>query len=294
MDENKELLEGKETNDSLEGTSPSEEEATAKVELNSTPSPVAGEEEDGNNSGDELPTLENVESTPDLVEDAVNAPAQDVATQDASYVDQNAQESVAAAGFSEEENGVMSAPLKFTQSQVNEMVGKTRTDTRDKTFRYIYDRYGVNSEEELDNLVGNAQRFDSLKEEYDAARADWKNQSSARDLELAGVKEQVALMQSGIDSSRYEDAKFILKGKGLEVSLENIQQELATHPEWKKQDAGMMPAPNPNFVKTGEPAMPLNAEPEGRISVLGNERGSENGEHGQNEEDFAMSHYFKV
>jgi hypothetical protein len=70
-------------------------------------------------------------------------------------------------------------------------------------------------------------------------------------------------MQSGIDSDRYEDAKLILRGKGLEVSLENIQNELATHPEWKKVEAQPEPAP---FIKKENP------EPVSKISVLGNSK----------------------
>ena len=70
-------------------------------------------------------------------------------------------------------------------------------------------------------------------------------------------------MQSGIDSDRYEDAKLILKGKGLEVSLENIENELATHPEWKKVEAQVEPAP---FIKKENP------EPVSKISVLGNSK----------------------
>lgn len=151
----------------------------------------------------------------------------------------------------------------FTQEDMNEKIGTTRVETREKTFKFIYDRYGVENEEQMDELFNNAQRFESLKESYDAEKADWSARDAARDAELAEIKEQVALMQSGIDSNRYDDAKLILKGKGLEVNLENIENELATHPEWKKVEPQVGPAP---FVKKENP------EPVSKISVLGNSK----------------------
>lgn len=124
----------------------------------------------------------------------------------------------------------------FTQSQANDMMGRTRQETRNRTLNFIYDRYGVNNEEELDELVGNAQRYDSLSDEYQ----DYKKQTSTammeRDAELNNIKEQLAMLQSGIDKERYEDAKYILKGKGLEINMDNINAELASHPEWKKSE----------------------------------------------------------
>ena len=104
------------------------------------------------------------------------------------------------------------------------------------------------------------------------------------------VKEQVALLQSGIDSDRFEDAKFILRGKGLEVSLDNIKNELATHPEWQKKIGEQA---NENFAKVGEGTVDTNqAEPQSKISVLGNERNE--GEPQNLEEDYVMNRMFKV
>ncbi len=159
--------------------------------------------------------------------------------------------------------GVQEKPALFTQEQMNEKIGSTRVETRERTFKYVYDRYGVENEEQMDELFGNAQRYETLKEQYDAERAERELAEKTRADELAGLKEQVALMQSGIDSDRYEDAKLILKGKGLEVSLENIENELATHPEWKKVEAQVEPAP---FIKKENP------EPVSKISVLGNSK----------------------
>ena len=174
------------------------------------------------------------------------------------------------------------------------MVGNTRTETREKTFRYIYDRYGVKDEAELDELIGNAQRYDTLKEQFDSEKKGWKEQSANRDQELTDVKEQIALLESGIDRNRFEDAKFILRGKGLEVSLDNIKNELATHPEWQKEE-NKAENPNPNFVKMGEPTVdttPKPEEPVSKLSVLGNETTPVHNEN--SEEDYVMNRMFKI
>ena len=137
-----------------------------------------------------------------------------------------------------EENGAYETSIKtFTQDDVDKLVGDTRVKTREKTFRYIYDRYGVKDEEELDALISNAQRYDTQKEMYEADKNAWETEKSESDKKLSEMSETIALMQSGIDSNRYEDAKLILKGKGLEVNLDNINNELASHPEWKKEEA---------------------------------------------------------
>ena len=180
--------------------------------------------------------------------------------------------------MSVEEPVVEPEPEKtFTQSQVNDMIGKTRVETRNKTFEYIYGRYGVNDEAGLDDLVGNAQRFDSLKSEYDGERANWKHEADARNDELLELKEKVALMESGIDRERYDDAKFILKGKGMEINADNIAAELNSHPECKKEEKVYTPKEEP---------------PASKISVLGNEKVVP--EHTETEEDYAMDKLFKV
>jgi hypothetical protein len=181
------------------------------------------------------------------------------------------------------------ATKTFTQSQVDEIAGKTRFETREKTFRYIYGRYGVNSEEELDELVGRGQRFELLQEEFDTSKKDWDNHNMLRDKELADIKEQVALMQSGIDSNRYEDAKFILKGKGLDISLENIEKELGTHPEWKKILPETTSEHADKFVKNSESTVPT--QKISKLSVLGND---EQNYQGESEEDYALNKIFKV
>ena len=173
-----------------------------------------------------------------------------------------------------EENGATETSIKtFTQDEVDKLIGDTRIKTREKTFRYIYDRYGVNNEEEMDNLVGNAQRYDTQKEIYDSDKKAWDAERSETGNKLTEMSEQIALMQSGIDPARYEDAKLILKGKGMEVTLENINAQLDSHPEWKKSENRVEEKVDNNVV---EETMPQGEEnkPEmttTRIKTLGNE-----------------------
>lgn len=272
-----EINEGKKMDmDNLEETSSSDlselEPKQEKIELNTPVVPTAEEQEEVSIQSDEPVQDAQVENVDEQVELVQEEPVQNQSV---------------------EENGVTDSPaLKtFTQSQVNEMMGNCRTETREKTYRYIYDRYGVNSEEELDELIGNAQRFDSLREQYDQDKENWKQTSSARDKELSDIKEQVALLQSGIDNSRYEDAKFILRGKGLEVNAENIQKELATHPEWRKDAKTSMDEPNPNFIKKSEGEMPPK-KPVSKITVLGNGNDAQNS--ANEEEDYVLNKMFHV
>lgn len=281
-----EIEEGKEienNNNNLEGTSPSTETEQPPVdpvpELNSTPTPTVEEQEDGN----VLPQSDSVE--PEQPQEVPLSENENVVSTvpEQGLEGTNAAEPVAPSEPEmHEENGVIEAPTKtFTQSQVDEIAGRTRLETRDKTFRYIYDRYGVKDEAELDNLIGNAQRYDTLQEQYDNDKRNWSDADKARNAELCEVKEKVALMESGISKDRYEDARLILKGKGLEVTPENIANELATHPEWANQ-----PAPQ------HEEFRPKPQEPESQISVLGNESAPVD-DH-LSEEDWAMKHLFKL
>lgn len=165
-----------------------------------------------------------------------------------------------------EENGVTETSYKtFTQDDVDKLVGDTRIKTREKTFRYIYDRYGVKDEEELDSLVANAQRYDTQKEMYESDKASWEAEKEENTKKLGEMSETIALMQSGVDKDRYEDVKLILKGKGMPISLENIEAEMATHPEWKKEEVEDDEKEQTKSVASPVPTVST------RITRLGNE-----------------------
>ena len=278
-----------------------------KIELNNSPVPVKDEDyidgldsinedsekldgsvnedsinEDSNGTDFEKLDSVNGDSTSDMQTDV---PAETEAVEDVSVEDAE-----------NSDTEIPSAEKLFTQSQVNDLVGKTRMETREQTYRAIYGRYGVNDEIGMDELVGNAQMYETVRGEYDEAKKGWEETNASRDAELAKVKEHVALLESGIDKSRFDDAKAIIKAKGLEVTAENIQNELATHPEWNgsinsnyninKEDINPNFRPNPNLRPQ------TTTSPESTIKVLGNEGNSDTG--GMSEEEYAMKKLFKL
>lgn len=99
----------------------------------------------------------------------------------------------------------------FTQSQVNDIV-RERLDRAGK--KYL-ERYGVSSDEELEGLVSKAKSVDGL-------------QKANREL-----TEKIAFMEADISPERLDDAQTWFRGKGMEVTKENLAAALESHPEWK-------------------------------------------------------------
>jgi hypothetical protein len=128
----------------------------------------------------------------------------------------------------------------FTQSRVNELVGRARQEGRESAMKELYNRYGVNTDDELNEVFGRGQAYDGLNDEYSAV------QSSYNDL-----RTENALLKSEVAPERYEDVKLILGGKGMDVTVENIAMMLPSHPEWKGTNTAVQtaapsgPAPAP-------------------------------------------------
>lgn len=270
-----------------------------KVELNNSPVPVKEETEEldsENLDGSINENSENLDSNLDSngtesIDNSINLdPTSDMQTDVPAETETVEDVSVENLNTENSDTEIPSAEKLFTQSQVNDLVGKTRMETREQTYRAIYGRYGVNDEIGMDELVGNAQMYETVRGEYDEAKKGWEETNASRDAELAKVKEHVALLESGIDKSRFDDAKAIIKAKGLEVTAENIQNELATHPEWNgsinKEDI------NPNFRPDPNLKPQTTTSPESTIKVLGNEGNSDTG--GMSEEEYAMKKLFKL
>ena len=121
----------------------------------------------------------------------------------------------------------------FTQSQVNDIVGKTRTeareraeaDTRAKVLQELFGRYGVSNDEELDAIFGKGQAYDVINDE-----------KMQKETLLENTMAENALLKSRISLGRWDDAKAILKSKGYAVTEENLLRELETHPEWREEE----------------------------------------------------------
>ena len=109
----------------------------------------------------------------------------------------------------------------LTQSQVNELVGKARAEGRAAAMKELYERYGVNDDNEMNDVFGKGQGYDLLNDEYNALNGNFKNLSAEN-----------ALLKSGVVQGRWDDVKAILGMKGLDVTVENIEAELPTLQEW--------------------------------------------------------------
>lgn len=114
----------------------------------------------------------------------------------------------------------------LTQSQVNEIVGRARQEGRESAMRELYERYGVSGDEELNNVFGLGQVYHDLDDEFKAQGNSYKEALAEN-----------ALLKSRADESRWEDIKLILGGKGLDITMENIESLIPSHPEWRTSTA---------------------------------------------------------
>ena len=119
------------------------------------------------------------------------------------------------------------AEKMIPQSEVNNIVGRTRMEAREKAraeyLSELLEKYGIKDEVEMDGIFGKGQQYDVLNDDY-------TNQTN----EFQALREENALLKSEVIPEKWEDAKLIIRGKGLQVSPETIAAEMATHPEWKK------------------------------------------------------------
>lgn len=157
----------------------------------------------------------------------------------------------------------------FTQSQVNELVGRARQEGRQKGYESarteLRERYGVDGDDDLDRIFADGGRFDELSSRYEQSGK-----------ELAEVRAELALARSGIVPERQSDARAILAGSGMDVSEENIASLLPTHPEWlgKKEEVVVEPKvqdkeiPQPKPMAVGIEPKPANDDEDIMSQVL--------------------------
>jgi len=169
----------------------------------------------------------------------------------------------------------------FTQSQLNEIVGQRVNETREKahndTIAEILETFGVDSIDALKALAGDGQRFPALQEDLANEKKSSEQRIAELEKSLGDVSSELALWKSGINPDRYEDAKLILSGKGLDITAENIKNEMLTHPEWENKPVEE-PAPEmkPAFEKVENPEE--KSEPVSKIARLGNVKGGSSSE----------------
>ena len=157
----------------------------------------------------------------------------------------------------------------LTQSQVNELVGRARQEGRESALKELYGRYGVSGDSELNDVFGRGQAYLTLDDDFKA------EQSSNKAL-LA----ENALLKTKVDESRWEDIKAILGSKNMDITPENIEAEIPTHPEWRQtvsvqQQSQVQAQPQQDSLQPQQQAV---------LRKLGSESTAKDGGNGDDEE----------
>ena len=162
----------------------------------------------------------------------------------------------------------------LTQSQVNELVGRARQEGRESALKELYGRYGVSGDSELNDVFGRGQAYLTLDDDFKA------EQSSNKAL-LA----ENALLKTKVDESRWEDIKAILGSKNMDITPENIEAEIPTHPEWRQtvsvQQQQQVQPQQDSLQPQQQPQQP---QQQAVLRKLGSESTAKNGENGDDEE----------
>ena len=173
--------------------------------------------------------------------------------------DEPSSEEIASEGDEEQQQQQQPAEKMLTQSQVNELVGRARQEGRESALRELYGRYGVSDDAELDDVFGKGQAYYDLDDEYQAQGASMK-----------ALMAENALLKSKVDESRWDDIKLILGGKGIDITPENIEAMIPSHPEWRGSAGGVIAAQGMQPQAQQQQGMQPQAQPT-VLRKLGNE-----------------------
>lgn len=183
----------------------------------------------------------------------------------------------------EQEQPQQQQPMEkmLTQSQVNELVGRARQEGRESALRELYGRYGVSGDSELNDVFGRGQAYVTLDDDFKA------EQSSNKAL-LA----ENALLKTKVDESRWEDIKAILGSKNMDITPENIEAEIPTHPEWRQMAAAAQPQQQPQAQPQQDSLLQGQAQPQPQqqavLRKLGSESTAKDGDDDESEQERAM------
>lgn len=177
----------------------------------------------------------------------------------------------------EQEQPQQQQPMEkmLTQSQVNELVGRARQEGRESALKELYGRYGVSGDSELNDVFGRGQAYVTLDDDFKA------EQSSNKAL-LA----ENALLKTKVDESRWEDIKAILGSKNMDITPENIEAEIPTHPEWRQMAAAQpqqQPQAQPQPQQDSLQPQPQQQQ-QAVLRKLGSESTAKDGGNGDDEE----------
>ena len=182
----------------------------------------------------------------------------------------------------EEEQPQQQQPMEkmLTQSQVNELVGRARQEGRESALKELYGRYGVSGDSELNDVFGRGQAYLTLDDDFKA------EQSSNKAL-LA----ENALLKTKVDESRWEDIKAILGSKNMDITPENIEAEIPTHPEWRQTVSVQAQQPQQDSLQPQPQQAAQQPQQQAVLRKLGSEstaKGGGNGDDEESEQERAM------
>ena len=147
----------------------------------------------------------------------------------------------------------------YKQSEINEMI-KKRLERQTSS---LWKKYGVASNEELDNLVKKGTTdYDELKKAND----DLMSQVNA-------LTEKLSFISNNIDPSREDDVRTYFKGKELAFSNEELVKALETHKEWRKVEEAKNPTTTiSTFGATRQDVVHQETEEEKKRRIFGYDR----------------------
>jgi len=114
----------------------------------------------------------------------------------------------------------------YSRKQI-EQIMKNRLD---RSHNRIWNRYGVQNWQELDNLFDQAKKFNDMNDKYSAIM-----------LENENLKRDIAFLRNNVDSNKYDDIIAHFRGNNMEFNEDALIQALTTHPEWVKQVPQQVP-----------------------------------------------------
>ena len=141
-------------------------------------------------------------------------------------------------------------PKTFTVDEVNSIVSKRVSETKDKTVSALLSSLGLKTPEELAEIV--------------KSEPELKSKIDSLSSELKSLKEEKALSDAGIDPMRKRDVRIYFKGLGAEINPDTLAQNIASHPEWVNAKKTEKPAEMKVLGNQGEGTAPESDEDQAR------------------------------
>lgn len=111
---------------------------------------------------------------------------------------------------------------------------------------------------------------------------DFKAEQSSNKALLA----ENALLKTKVDESRWEDIKAILGSKNMDITPENIEAEIPTHPEWRQMAAAAQPQQQPQAQpQPQQDSLQPQQQQQAVLRKLGSESTAKDGGNGDDESE---------